>query len=518
MLTFAWRGEADHVHLVRWIHGGADRLPFERLRDTDLWLLRLPVEDGGRFEYKLGVARGGDEELTVDPLNPARAGGSRSARTRWRERSATSARSGACRAARRPAGSRSLRSRAAASARPASVRVYLPAGHDPARPYPLVVVHDGDDFVHYADLPVVLDNLIDAGEIPPVIAALVQTRDRLGEYSGSRPTPAFWSPTCCRRSLRAGGSPRRRGTACCSGRASARSPRSPPPFAIPGVFGGLVLKSGSFILDERKLERRPHPVFHRIARLMRALRRAPDLPRHPRLHLDRRARGARFGEPRACKLLARTRRRCFVQERVGRPPLAQLARPAPRRAAVGAAARRRPDRLTEACPVPAPRGNGGPWRSGPSTSACRSARTSAGRLPTRACSTALDLDLKLGRDRVQLRLRAGDDRAVRPAPAGEVRRGHRPADPLVHDQPRVDQKGDPAQRPLRLQQSLVDPVERKAHLLRRDDAARAADPRDLDAAGQGLRARRRPGADAPAIRAAVLARRRSARRSAIRSS
>ena len=46
-------------------------------------------------------------------------------------------------------------------------------------------------------------------------------------------------------------------------------------FRYPGVFGGLVLKSGSFILDERKLARRPHPVFHRIARLMRALRRAP---------------------------------------------------------------------------------------------------------------------------------------------------------------------------------------------------------------------------------------------------
>jgi enterochelin esterase-like enzyme len=39
-----------------------------------------------------------------------------------------------------------------------------------------------------------------------------------------------------------------------------------------------VLQSGSFILDERKLEQRPHPVFHRIARLVRALRRAPQVP------------------------------------------------------------------------------------------------------------------------------------------------------------------------------------------------------------------------------------------------
>jgi enterochelin esterase-like enzyme len=49
-------------------------------------------------------------------------------------------------------------------------------------------------------------------------------------------------------------------------------------FRYPGVFGGLVLQSGSFILDERKLEQRPHPVFHRIARLVRALRRAPQVP------------------------------------------------------------------------------------------------------------------------------------------------------------------------------------------------------------------------------------------------
>ena len=73
MLTFAWRGQADHVHLVRWIHAGADRRPFVHLAGSELWLLRLPVEDGGRFEYKLAVGRHGHEQLVVDPLNPARA-------------------------------------------------------------------------------------------------------------------------------------------------------------------------------------------------------------------------------------------------------------------------------------------------------------------------------------------------------------------------------------------------------------------------------------------------------------
>ena len=158
------------------------------------------------------------------------------------------------------------------------VRIYLPAGHDPERAYPLVVIHDGDDFVAYADLPVILDNLIDAGEIPPVIAALVQTRDRLGEYSGGRQHPAFLVgdllPALSAR-WRISEAPRERVLLGASLGAVASLVTA---FRYPNVFGGLVLKSGSFILDERKLARRPHPVFHRIARLMRALRRAPPLP------------------------------------------------------------------------------------------------------------------------------------------------------------------------------------------------------------------------------------------------
>ena len=158
------------------------------------------------------------------------------------------------------------------------VRVYLPAGHDPARAYPLVVVHDGDDFVTYADLPVVLDNLIDEGAIPPVIAALVQTRDRLGEYSGSRAHARFLVqellPALGARWAIAAAPAERVLLGASLGAVASLATA----FRFPGVFGGLVLKSGSFILDERKLARRPHPVFHRIARLMRALRRAPDLP------------------------------------------------------------------------------------------------------------------------------------------------------------------------------------------------------------------------------------------------
>ena len=263
--------------MVRWIHGGGNRLPFARLGGTDLWLLRLPVEDGGRFEYKLGIGRGGGEELVVDPLNPARAGdpfGENSvAGTLGYERPDWSLPRGA------PSGT--IEEIGVAShvfGEMRGVRVYLPAGHDPERAYPLVVVHDGDDFVAYADLPVVLDNLIDEGTIPPVIAALVQTRDRLGEYSGSRTHARFLVqellPALGARWAIAAAPAERVLLGASLGAVASLATA----FRFPGVFGGLVLKSGSFILDERKLARRPHPVFHRIARLMRALRRAPDLP------------------------------------------------------------------------------------------------------------------------------------------------------------------------------------------------------------------------------------------------
>ena len=275
--TFAFRGEADHVHLTRWIHAGADRQPFARVPGTDLWLLRLPVEDGGRFEYKLAIGRRGHEELVNDPLNPARAGdpfGENSvAGTFGYARPAWSEPRGAAAGRIEP-----LKVESAAFGEARDERVYLAAGYDPARAYPLVVIHDGEDFATYADLTTVLDNLIDAGDIPPAVVALVQTRDRMGEYTGNRrharylvrelvPALASRYPLAER--------PEDRVLLGASLGAVASLATA---FRFPGVFGGLVLNSGSFILDEKKLARRPHPVFFRIARLVKALRRAPRLP------------------------------------------------------------------------------------------------------------------------------------------------------------------------------------------------------------------------------------------------
>jgi enterochelin esterase-like enzyme len=275
-VIFAWQGTADRVELVRWIHGGADRRPFDRLDGTDLWLLRLQAENGGRFEYKLAIWRGGREHLVTDPHNPLRAEdpfGANSVCGTWGyERPEWSAPRGA------PAGRiESLVVQSHIFGETRMERVYLPAGYDADRPYPLIVIHDGDDFIAYADLDVVLDNLIDQGDIRPVVAALVQTHDRMGEYARARRHARYLVcellPALSSRYALSKEADDRILLGASLGAVASLATG----WRYPGIFGGLVLKSGSFIFDEQRLRSRP-AVFHRIARLVRAFLRAPQRP------------------------------------------------------------------------------------------------------------------------------------------------------------------------------------------------------------------------------------------------
>ena len=278
--TFAWLGEADGADLLRWINAGVDRVPLERLGGTRLWLAAIDVEDEGRFEYKLSVRREGVEEWVLDPLNPATAedpfGRNSVCRTHGYERPEWSEPQGA------PAGRiETIRVPSEAFGETRVERVYVSAGvsRGPgAVPCPLLVVHDGEDFVSYGSLAVSLDNLVAAGDVPPLVAALVQTGDRMDEYPRGRRHARYVAhellPVLEAR-FPLSRVPAERVLLGASLGAVASLATA---FRHPGAFGGLVLASGSFILDADALAARPHPVFRRVARLVAAMRRAPALP------------------------------------------------------------------------------------------------------------------------------------------------------------------------------------------------------------------------------------------------
>lgn len=276
-VTFAWVGKADNVCLLRWIHGGVDRVSFTRVLDTPLWLLRLPVKDDGRFEYKLAILINGEEHWMLDPLNQAKAGdpfGENSVcKTFGYTRPAWSKPQGA------PEGDiRPLAINSSVFGETREEFVYLPAGYSEDCLHPLVIIHDGADFITYADLKVSLDNLIASGAIPPIVAALVQTRDRTGEYARGRRHARYLVNDLLPELENQYRLSEHAEDRILLGASLGAVASLATVFRYPGVFGGVLLHSGSFILDDQKLQGRPHPVFRRVARLVNAFRRAPNLP------------------------------------------------------------------------------------------------------------------------------------------------------------------------------------------------------------------------------------------------
>ena len=183
-VTFLYQGAADSVGLRCWIHGLPASQPFDRIEGTDDWILRIDLPPNSRIEYKFEVVRDGQVEWITDPANPLHAAdpfGANSVvqgygyvRPDWTLPD-SEARAG------------QIDELEVATALPDGTRrtrVYIPARFRRSRRYPLLVVHDGTDFLRYASLQVVLDNLIHRLEIPPLIVALTDSPERLIEYAG----------------------------------------------------------------------------------------------------------------------------------------------------------------------------------------------------------------------------------------------------------------------------------------------------------------------------------------------
>ena len=183
-VTFVYRGYADAVFLRCWISGLDAAQPLQQLEQTDLWAVTIELPECSRIEYKYEVVNGDRRQLVVDSLNGILAHdpfgansvcqGYNYQRPAWTLHD-PAARAGSIEAKR-------IDCKAFHEAR--DIQIYLPARFKRKRRYPLLIVHDGADYLRYADLRIVLDNLIYRLEIPAMIVALTQSSDRLREYAG----------------------------------------------------------------------------------------------------------------------------------------------------------------------------------------------------------------------------------------------------------------------------------------------------------------------------------------------
>ncbi len=187
--TFVFRGDADRVDLQHWIFGLPSSQPFQRLDGTDLWCLHIEMPQESRIEYKINVHADGESRWIRDPLNPVVAHDPFGSNSVYQAKGYSTpewalpdpeVRQGELM-------EMSLKSRAFGDTR--RVHVYLPARFRRSRSYPLLIVHDGGDYLRYSSLKTVLDNLIQQLEIAPMIVALTGPGERMTEY-GADPRQA----------------------------------------------------------------------------------------------------------------------------------------------------------------------------------------------------------------------------------------------------------------------------------------------------------------------------------------
>ncbi len=276
--TFVYRGEADEVRLRHFIYGLPSSQPFQAIPGTDLWYLVFELPENSRIEYKLEIVSDGTTRWILDPLNPAIAHdpfGANSVchglgyeRPPWTQPDPNA----------RPGRLESLSIDSKVFGETRQVQVYLPERLRPVRNYPLVVAHDGPDFLRYTGLKTVLDNLIYRLEVPPLIVALTESPNRLVEYAGDPRHSRYIAEEVLPMlevELPVDQNPASIGLLGASFGAVASLATA---WRYPGTFGRLLLLSGSFAFTDIGENHNRGPAFDPVVRFMNAFRDAPGMP------------------------------------------------------------------------------------------------------------------------------------------------------------------------------------------------------------------------------------------------
>jgi len=280
--TFVYRGEADEVFPIHRI--------FERLRrlcrDQPAWRHRLPLPHlravrlgGAQHRADLAAILPRRSVLSrPDPLNPHLA-------------HSPVGSSSVCYAhghvipdwtvfdpEARPGSLVDMVVPSRALRRDCPVTLYLPARFrraDPGTRYPLLIVHDGGDYLRYAAAKTVLDNLIHRLDVAELVAAFVYPGDRLAEYANSAAHARFLTAELLPRleaELPLAGTPSGR---CLMGSSFGAVASLSVAYRHPEVYGSLLLQSGSFVFTDIGNDHGGGPAFEPVVRFVNRFRAAP---------------------------------------------------------------------------------------------------------------------------------------------------------------------------------------------------------------------------------------------------
>jgi enterochelin esterase-like enzyme len=273
--TFLYRGDADEVQLVHRTVGLPEQIPLRRLRDTDLWYVVVELPDGSRIEYQLELRHGDAWQRVNDPLNPRLAHspvGSSSVCyaygyeiPQWTQPNEES----------RPGKLVHLVVPSRALRRDCAVTVYLPARFPESAPYPLLLVHDGGDYLHYASAKTVLDNLIHRLDVADLVVAFTHPGDRLVEYANSAAHARFLTMELLphlEADLPLLATPASR---CVMGSSFGAVASLSAAYRYPRMYGALLLQSGSFVFTDIGTDHGGGPVFDPVVKFINRYRANP---------------------------------------------------------------------------------------------------------------------------------------------------------------------------------------------------------------------------------------------------
>lgn len=273
---FFWDGHpADAVYLLHWVQGLESRQTFHRIEGTDAFWFTIDLPRDGRVEYKFEVHRGGNRHWVRDPHNDRLARDPFGANSvcpmpGYREPRWVEAEPGV-----REGSLESFELESAVWGDTREIQVYLPSEYKPHKVYPLLICHDGADYLRFAGIKTVLDNLISRNEMHPTVVAFTSGSAQRNVEYGANPAQAAFLVDELLPALtqRYGVSEEPLGRALMGASFGGVSSLFTA-WTRPGVFGRLFLQSGSLVFTDVGHHGRG-PLWDPVVDFVNAFRRDP---------------------------------------------------------------------------------------------------------------------------------------------------------------------------------------------------------------------------------------------------